>query len=695
MENNRATLRKTSVSSQEPTVILPNYEDWLKGGEKQILNKCASNILSNARKRHCDASEQPESPKKIKTPTKEKASCVFVENSPTGLSKKMEFLTIEKISISMSEHSPQNELSKIVTPSQRKYLAMSNSYDTSSKERILPAISENLPMAKLSRSMIEKPSEHPSKVFFSRLMNSPVFEKTSINIEEELPIANFDGVPWIQKFSPLSTDELALDQTKIKEVCNWIDRSLHGSNYTREGLKNHKLLVIHGPTGSVKTTAIKVIAKEKCVGVSEFEIESTVSQLNGRYISVVSQLQKFITTHSDCLSEEIKKRNMDAQIVLVDVNSCFCSPNSKDKFNDLIEKWLRKKTTYWPLVLTYTDEFIISDYETATGYSFRKNAFYGSALSKKIIDSPFCKVIDFPPLKPYLIEKALSKCIGKGFEGDKVSSQVGYRFAQMIKSECRGNIVTAIMKLERAMTLHWEESSLRQMIEDRMIHNIYIDWDAYNKKLDKKIRIILNECDGCSRIDRFTAINRILMNPRSGDHQKKRKYYVDKDTIIHPQDLKERPPLKYNPDEIVDDMAMTYDDFVSVLYKNLPRNFEDIFEVNYAAELLSVCDLFVHHSDYNIRAQLASTGISLASRGMLAAHTHAGPFNVEYDYSGCHKMDEEIRKSYRRMDSLRQKNPNLWRFSNDVFSSEIYPYFNLIKKERQRNLTGENNWTKF
>ncbi|CAG8685216.1 5573_t:CDS:2, partial [Acaulospora colombiana] len=166
----------------------------------------------------------------------------------------------------------------------------------------------------------------------------------------------------------------------------------------------------------------------------------------------------------------------------------------------------------------------------------------------------------------------------------------------------------------------------------------------------------------------FTAINRILMNPRNEDTGKKQKYYVEKGATICPRDLKERPPLKYNPDEVVDDMAMTYDDFLSVLYKNLPRNFDDIFEVNYAAELLSVCDLFVHHNNYNIRAQLASTGISLASRGMLAAHTHTGPFNVEYDYSGCHQMDEKIRESHRRMNSLRRKDPNLRRFSGGAFS---------------------------
>ncbi|CAG8722627.1 1070_t:CDS:1, partial [Acaulospora colombiana] len=375
--------RDTLHSPRELTVIIPKCDDWLNGGEKQILNKCignGNNSHSNSRKRRWNSFEQPESPKKIKALTKERVSNTTAENSPTGLSKKMGSLSIEKISPpSVLEHFPHIRVVKSTKSLSRKYFAITGAFNASSKEKTLSVTAENPPTAELSKATTEKPSTptvKPSSVRSSRTTNSQTFRKTPTIIEGHLstPPVNgvsstsiLDQVPWIQQFSPLGIDELALDPAKVKEVCNWIDLSLHKSNYTQEGLKNHKLLFIHGPTGSVKTTAIKVIAKEKCIGVSEFEIESTVSQLNGRYTSVLGQLQEFITAHSDSLSKETKKMNMDTQIVLVDVNTCFCSPNAKDKFNELIEKWLRKRTAYWPLVLTYTDELIVSDYETATG----------------------------------------------------------------------------------------------------------------------------------------------------------------------------------------------------------------------------------------------------------------------------------------------------------------------------------------
>ncbi|CAG8533830.1 4916_t:CDS:2 [Diversispora eburnea] len=604
-------------------------------------------------KRHFDRIETHGSPKKIKTPTKnELINNNIIPISSSSLSNTSNpFLVNEEYPISIFN----KELSN-----QKSFLEDSPASKLSENLKWLSLQKQNSNIFNISNIEVSEITRR--KDDNTNIQNSSSNIDFS-NINQMVSNININQTPWIERFSPLNNQELALDQVKIKEIRNWLDRTLADTNYNNQGLKNHKLLIIHGPSGSVKTTAIKVIAKEQQVGVSEFGIESTVSYINDQYLSIMDQLQSFITWHSNNLSEETRKANFDEQIVLIDVNTCLVSPDSKDKFNSLIEKWLKKRTNYWPLVLTYTDEFLIIDYEKNPGYSVKKNVFYGSIISNNILGSNFCTKIEFSSIKPSVIEKVLNKYIRKIYQ-DKISDFVGRRFIKRIKSECRGNIVTAIMKLERAMKLLDEHSSFRKMVEDRVLHQKKIEWNIYEGELNKKVLEILSLCDGISRIDRFNTINKFLSNPRNEDPQK---YYVSKEIMIDPRDLKVRPPLKYNPDEIIEDMAMTPDDLLYVLHNNVPRIYEDIYEMSYAAEILS-----------------------LTARGTLAAHTHTRSQTGNYDYFGSYKCESKMRENYRMIDYERQKDPNHSRLSNSLYGLEIYPYLQLMKKKRKNAITVQN-----
>ncbi|RHZ80330.1 hypothetical protein Glove_137g121 [Diversispora epigaea] len=701
MNKNKITPNKTSIFSgnNELTVVLPNLKDWMKGGDIKVLNKKTTTPTktnaSSSKKRYFDRIETHGSPKKIKTPTKKGNELInnniisvsSSSNTPNPFLVNEEYPIFPTFNEELSNRFIINEESPISSSKTKTTRSLTLKHDVKGSRRERSFL-EDSPASKLSEHLkylsLQKQISNISNIEVSeitRRKDDNINKQNSSNIDQVVSNININQTPWIERFSPLNNQELALDRVKIKEIRNWLDRTLADTNYNNQGLKNQKLLIIHGPSGSVKTTAIKVIAKEQQVGVSEFGIESTVSYINDKYLSIMDQLQSFITWHSNNLSEETRKSNFDEQIVLIDVNTCLISPDSKEKFNSLIEKWLKKRTNYWPLVLTYTDEFLTIDYEKNPGYSIKKNVFYGSIISNNILGSNFCTKIEFSSIKPSVIEKVLNKCIGKIYQ-DKISIYASGHFIKRIKSECRGNIVTAIMKLERAMKLLDEHSSFRKMIEDRILHQNYIEWHIYEEELNKKVLEILSVCDGISRIDRLNTINKFLSNPRNDDPQK---YYVSKDIMIDPRDLKIRPPLKYNPDKIIEDMAMTPDDLLYVLHNNTPKIYEDIYEMSYAAEILSLSDVLMHHNNNNydnINLQLESVGISLAARGILAAHTHTRSRTDSYDYYGSYKCESKIRENYRMIDYERQKDSNHSRLSNNLYSLEIYPYLQLMKKKR-------------
>jgi cell cycle checkpoint protein len=63
-----------------------------------------------------------------------------------------------------------------------------------------------------------------------------------------------DGRPWTEKYGPLSLDELAVHKKKVSDVRTWLEDVYSGQQRKR-------LLLLKGPAGSGKTTAMALLQR--------------------------------------------------------------------------------------------------------------------------------------------------------------------------------------------------------------------------------------------------------------------------------------------------------------------------------------------------------------------------------------------------------------------------------------------------
>lgn len=99
---------------------------------------------------------------------------------------------------------------------------------------------------------------------------------------------------WLEKFKPRTVEELTIHPKKLEELRGWFELYEQG----KDELMNKILLVI-GPTGSGKTVATKLIAKELFnYDISEWitpiDLDSDLFYDNeNRYIPYENQVSKF------------------------------------------------------------------------------------------------------------------------------------------------------------------------------------------------------------------------------------------------------------------------------------------------------------------------------------------------------------------------------------------------------------------
>ena len=223
-----------------------------------------------------------------------------------------------------------------------------------------------------------------------------------------------DERPWTDQFAPNDLQELAVHNRKVLDVRKWLEMTAKG--------KRRRVLVLKGAAGTGKTTTARLLAKEMNAKVIEWRnpSETDMSLRDGATAS--SQFHDFIFRAGRSASLElVASSDVNAavsckfdpcgggkpQILLVEEfpSTYSRTSSSLDSFRSTVLQYLASSpasgSNTTPVVMIISEALLSSS--TALADSFTVHRLLGHEL----INHPFLDMIEFNPIAPTILIKAL------------------------------------------------------------------------------------------------------------------------------------------------------------------------------------------------------------------------------------------------------------------------------------------------
>ncbi|KAL8703505.1 MAG: hypothetical protein Q9201_003315 [Fulgogasparrea decipioides] len=243
-----------------------------------------------------------------------------------------------------------------------------------------------------------------------------------------------DTRPWGDRYGPVSIEELAVHKKKVADVRDWLQSVF-------EGRSKKRLLVLKGASGVGKTAAVSTLARAMGFDILEW-MNPTVSDFSSdNYLSTLAQFEDFLersgkftslqvagsrggdTLDNFSLPEQVYP-DSNKKVILVEEfpNTFMSSSTALQSFRSSILRYLATSSsraapcsstfnehaiTAMPLIL------IITESETTSTTSFTDIFTAHRLLGPDILAHPDTSTIEFNPIAPTYITKALNLTIQK------------------------------------------------------------------------------------------------------------------------------------------------------------------------------------------------------------------------------------------------------------------------------------------
>lgn len=169
-----------------------------------------------------------------------------------------------------------------------------------------------------------------------------------------------DTLQWIDKYTPLLTKDVCMNPRKIKEIRDSIVRMSEGTQ--------PKLLIISGPAGSSKSTAVKCIAAEQALPVTEF-IEGTYNPTR-LFEEFLAQARYMVGTNKS--------------LILIEELPNVFHEDTLRRFRHALDIWLHSESVLPPVVLCLTEVELVS---LESYYSIETSLTVETLLGRNLLDS--------------------------------------------------------------------------------------------------------------------------------------------------------------------------------------------------------------------------------------------------------------------------------------------------------------------
>ncbi len=263
--------------------------------------------------------------------------------------------------------------------------------------------------------------------------------------------------PWADRYGPSNLEELVVHKKKVGDVQNWLQGKVDRRN-------SQKLLVLKGPAGSGKTTTLSLLAQAMGLQLVSWH-NPTVSEA-GANNSTALQFDEFLNRggqfgslafDQDLMTSDTSKADSAHRVLVIEEFPATMTrlSNVLQSFRSVILQYLaRSRATSTitlrgqqsssdnppPVVLIISETLLSSS--TALTDSFTAHRLLGP----EILNHPFVTVMDFNPVAPTFMTKALDLVMKKEARDSRRRRMPGPAVIQRLAD--MGDVRSAVNSLE-------------------------------------------------------------------------------------------------------------------------------------------------------------------------------------------------------------------------------------------------------
>lgn len=242
------------------------------------------------------------------------------------------------------------------------------------------------------------------------------------------PPTDDDSRPWSERFAPTNLEELAVHKRKVGDVRKWLEDVIAGR-------LRQRLLVLKGAAGTGKTTTLKLLAEDMRCEVLEWRNPASSYGVPQGYQSASSQFEEFLgrgrkfgqldlegDSPLPALAPTINTSNQGRRVILIEEfpNTFMRSSTALTNFRNTIYEFLAANTpaltpfgqtppadSIVPIVMVISETLLTTTSASADSFTAHR------LLGPEILRHPGTGVIEFNPIAPSLLAKALELVVKK------------------------------------------------------------------------------------------------------------------------------------------------------------------------------------------------------------------------------------------------------------------------------------------